>query len=222
MTNSSGSSYIFFGGYEAPKTTNSLFWVDLEKDGFWSTNISTVKYGNDLYDSGKLSIAQYQSGSFVLQLPTKPLGDLIKRIDKNCTQTTPTSMLTCTCKKPSDFDPLKFVFKGEHAVDVPYWNYVGFNSTANNCIVMITQSQNDITVLGIPFLKDNYVIFDAANAKIGFGKTHMAPNSRVLGALAVLFLCVVCCCCLCICCALCIVCLFVAKLRAMFCPCIHS
>ena len=159
----SADGELTFGGYDSNHFTGDLTWVPLKSATYWEVQLDDVKVGGSSYDTAVSGIID--SGTSLITGPT------------------------AVVKKIADAIGAKANFAGEYIVDcstalpavaftIAGKDYVFENDdlilkSGTTCILAlmgldVPRPSGPLYILGDPFMRKYYSVFDYVNKKIGF------------------------------------------------------
>jgi len=96
-------------------------------------------------------------------------------MSQNCTLNSTSGYFVCDCKNGvKDFDDIKVVLKDGMAITMKAKNYVFSDSSTKKCSLLLDKWSSNYVMLGDSFLRDNYIIHDLDNKKIGIASGELS------------------------------------------------
>mmetsp|Transcript_59177 Transcript_59177/g.129623 ORF Transcript_59177/g.129623 Transcript_59177/m.129623 type:complete len:380 (+) Transcript_59177:57-1196(+) len=154
---------VTFGGYHQDRFSGEIQWVALERNdrGFWQIALQDVTVngvGLGFCDAKTGCKAVVDTGSSMLMFPQGMLNVVNKKLD-----------LDPSCSRMKEYPRLGFRIAGQTRELDP----VDFlDKTPTDCFSAITASHDmgdgPMVVLGYPFLRSVYTVFDFGSMRLGF------------------------------------------------------
>mmetsp|Transcript_43512 Transcript_43512/g.93188 ORF Transcript_43512/g.93188 Transcript_43512/m.93188 type:complete len:478 (-) Transcript_43512:451-1884(-) len=181
---------ISFGGVRADRMAEALTWVPVYEEGYWQFQIEDVTVdGKSLGLCKKYGKRQCQgvldTGSSLMMGPESDLSMMLKAL----TFEKDTQM---DCKKDQKFPSLGFTVGGKHFEMEPD-DYIdrtseghtdGLESCWAHLMPVRDTGRGPIFVLGMPFLRAFYTVYDIKEKRIGLAKAnHQASKNTTKSVL---------------------------------------
>jgi len=170
LTSSEGE--LTFGGYRKERMTEKLFWAPVSQTGSWQINVDDITLDGkpvNLCPKGGCEAA-VDTGSSLVLAPGNMLARIMGKIDPG---------EDCSKKLPK----LGFMVKG-HLLELQGEDYL--ESVEDGCEFLLASAPGSSKggpslVLGYPFLRRFYTVFDQEKQRIGFAlANHAALKKSVL------------------------------------------
>mmetsp|Transcript_14083 Transcript_14083/g.31220 ORF Transcript_14083/g.31220 Transcript_14083/m.31220 type:complete len:378 (+) Transcript_14083:86-1219(+) len=163
-------SEIVFGGYKKEHFEGEIQWVSLNNEGRWQFKLDDFLVGDigtGLCDPLNGCNAVVDTGSSLLMAPVGILTHLTKRLD-----------VDEKCAKMDSYTTLGFKINGKKYTMEPQ-DYL--DKTKDDCWMALTASTSmeggPVVVLGYPWLRSVFTVFDHANRRLGFAKPRATPQA---------------------------------------------
>lgn len=156
-----------FGGYRRPRMASNLTWVPLSNNMRWEVAVDDIMIGGQPQSFCALSgcKAVVDTGSSFVMLPGNILVQLIKGLDDKCSSYLPS---------------LGFIIKG-HRFELSSTDYL--ERDADRCgflLSLASTAQGSTFVLGYPFLRKFYTVFDQTHHQIGFALADHSSETQLV------------------------------------------
>lgn len=157
-------SFMTIGGYNTTKySSENALVVNIEQDfGFWCFWMESSRFGDHFYEDYTLGL--FDTGGSMILGP-EPEVDMITSQIKEIASCYMDTVLICYCNK-SDigmFPNFEFYIGGQEFIVRPE-SYVYYKN--NLCYVLFDYSYDFYWVLGQPFLREYYSVFDMDQMKV--------------------------------------------------------
>ncbi|KAL1874175.1 hypothetical protein Plec18167_006110 [Paecilomyces lecythidis] len=180
---------LLFGGVDTSKYTGELQSVPtIAVNGVHYsleialTGLSLKKDGKKAssYSSSELPlVTSLDCGSTLIILPETLTNDIFDDLDVKYNSTLNVGILPCSMKN-NDWN-LTYSFSGAE-VDVPMSQLVldpvGYEGDEVQCIFGIVPGPGDMVLMGDPFLRSVYAVFDLANNEISLAQANYSPGKE--------------------------------------------
>ncbi|RKP10791.1 aspartic peptidase domain-containing protein [Thamnocephalis sphaerospora] len=163
--NTQSTGEIIFGGIDASRFQSPMRFAPVTRPLYWQFHVDQVYIGGK---SLKLSSdAVVDTGTSLIVVPSDIARQLHTQIPGSFFS--PVSGWLLPCNLSSTGPALEFEMAGGKST-VPSVDYVGpaLTMTPEMCFSNIMNSEVEHWILGDTFLKNNYVVFDYGNRRIGF------------------------------------------------------
>jgi len=172
---------VTFGDYNAARAASSFVWVNVSSPGYWQISLSDLTVGGEALDLGcscdGCCQAVIDSGSSVIMGPPFIINLLQQRLN-----------VTEDCSGKS-FPTLGFNMRSrdgeEHNLEMKDEDYMDRESADGveycwaHLLPMEDTGRGPVLVLGMPFLRKFYTVFDVQSKVLGFATAHQ-PNMTAL------------------------------------------
>jgi len=158
---------LVFGGYRKERMAEELLWVPVSDAAHWQIQIDDITLDGkpaNLCAKGGCEAA-VDSGSSLVMAPGNLLGRIMNRIDPGD---------DCAKRPPK----LGFMVKG-HVLELHAEHYLEHSD--DGCEFLLASAaggKGPSLVLGYPFLRRYYTVFDQEHARIGFALANHAPLTK--------------------------------------------
>mmetsp|Transcript_89582 Transcript_89582/g.231214 ORF Transcript_89582/g.231214 Transcript_89582/m.231214 type:complete len:405 (-) Transcript_89582:45-1259(-) len=162
--NSAGGGEISFGAYSKARMASALTWAPVVNNGTWQVAIEDISIGGKAAGlCGKEGCrATVDTGASLMMYPGHILWAVLSHldIDDECTKDAPT---------------LGLVVGGQH-FELDTSEYLEHDDDGCRLLVGSTSGagKSPTLVLGYPFLRKFYTVFDVANNRVGFARANHA------------------------------------------------
>jgi len=172
---------VMFGDFDESRMTTPLKWVNVSDVGYWQISLADLTVGGEALNLGcaceGCCQAVLDSGSSVMMGPSFVVGLLQKRLNvsENCTNRT--------------FPTLGFKLKDSagktHHLEMQADDYMDRETDAGDdycwahLMPMGDTGRGPIFVLGMPFLRKFYTVFDIERKMIGFADAKQPEETTV-------------------------------------------
>lgn len=154
---------MVFGGYRRELMEQDPYWVPLADEDNWYITVEDITVDGapaGLCSKGKCKAA-LDSGASLIMIPGNLLGRIMGRLDVGD---------DCSGKPPK----LGFMVKGGHHLELNPEDYF-HNTEDSSCEYMLASTaaaggKSPSLILGYPFLRRFYTVFDQAQKRVGFAK----------------------------------------------------
>eukprot|EP01016_Furgasonia_blochmanni_P038071 TRINITY_DN4559_c0_g1_i4.p1 TRINITY_DN4559_c0_g1~~TRINITY_DN4559_c0_g1_i4.p1 ORF type:complete len:432 (+),score=41.75 TRINITY_DN4559_c0_g1_i4:100-1296(+) len=132
----------------------------------WTINLKGVYSRGKNYLS-KPTLVLIDSGTSSISGPKRIIDDFLKDLPE-----------TPDCDNPAAYPDIDFLFRGQILYTVKPQNYMTMLKLGwlEGCIYLIDGLEEDVWILGIPFLTSYYTHFDADSKRIGFARPKLTQN----------------------------------------------
>jgi len=168
----SAGGELIMGGYRAERMAEDLLWAPVSAEGSWQVSVDDITIdGKPLGLCAKGGCeAGVDTGSSLVSLPGHILGSIMSKLD-----------LGDDCSKIDKSNPPKigFMVKG-HALELHMEDYI--EQTEDGCELLLASANENgkgpNLILGYPFLRRYYTVFDHRKSQIGFALANHAPLKK--------------------------------------------
>merc|ERR1719160_1020300 len=164
-------SEITFGQYKKERMASDLFWVPVNKDGFWQVKMEDVAIGNEKmkFCHGNCSVV-VDTGTSLIAGPADIVNMLIDKLN-----------VASDCSNFNNLPNVGFMI-GNHIMNLSPEDYVDRNGTSDCGVSLMTQdvdpAEGPMFILGDPFLRKYYTVYDPEQKQVGFA---LAAHSHTKG-----------------------------------------
>jgi hypothetical protein len=167
--NDENKSQIHIGGIKKSKFKGDIYYADVISKDYWEIKIDSISYGNQKIETckDKICTAIIDTGTSMLAGPTYFMQQLEKSsyIRPDCSNFNLLENLRIEINGLFfNLDPEFYTYK--YKLTPSDEDYECFNAYMN--INALSDARKTTILLGIPFLKKYYTIFDRDNMKVGF------------------------------------------------------
>jgi len=168
----SAGGELIMGGFRKERMAEELFWAPVSAEGSWQVSVDDITInGEPLKMCAKGGCeAGVDTGSSLVLLPGNILGSIMSKLD-----------LGDDCSKIDKSRPPKigFMVKG-HALELHMEDYI--EQTEDGCELLLASANGNgkgpNLILGYPFLRRFYTVFDHGESRIGFALAKHAPLEK--------------------------------------------
>ena len=157
-------SELTFGGYDGKRFEGDLQWVKLSRALYWEVNVNKIKLGHVEYVSGSAIV---DSGTSLIVGPVDIVTAMAKEAGALVLPFLPIHPIPCEL---ADLVPdLTIEIEGK-VLTMPGKDLVVKNPLANLCVFAMVGGDPPFWILGDPFMRTYYTVFNMKEEKIGFAK----------------------------------------------------
>mmetsp|Transcript_31720 Transcript_31720/g.48605 ORF Transcript_31720/g.48605 Transcript_31720/m.48605 type:complete len:302 (+) Transcript_31720:448-1353(+) len=183
-------SSILFGTYdqeqvehkfsEAGSDQKDPVWMNIDSPYHWSVGLQSAMVGKTPLALSSDSVT-LDSGSSLLYIPENDYGPLVRAIlDGRTCNTSENGLLNCECSSNSDYESIVFSMGSafsRHWVTIPSKYFTFLSPLSASCWILIQPTTHHHWILGSPFLRSYYTIYDLERRRIGLaGEVHSAMS----------------------------------------------
>jgi len=181
---------ITFGNYHESRMASPLTWVNVSQEGYWQFQFSDfIVNGIPTHLCGKYGARQCQgvldTGSSLMMGPQADLDRLIELLNfgndttRNCTSGTKFPKLGFIIGgKTFEMEPEEYMDRS-HAPNLPHDSDVCWA----HLMPVGDTGRGPIFVLGMPFMRAFYTVYDTLEKRIGVAKAkHTKPNAALVAS----------------------------------------
>lgn len=165
---SAGTGEISFGGYSKSRVASELTWAPVANNGTWQISVQDISIGGKPAGlCGKEGChAAVDTGASLMMYPGHILWAVMSQLD-----------IDDECQK--DAPALGLVINGQH-FELDKSEYLEHDDDGCRLLVGSTSGagKSPTLVLGYPFMRKFYTVFDAAQNRVGFAKANHAAKAE--------------------------------------------
>jgi len=166
-TTAAAGGELVFGGYRKERMAEELFWAPVSEPGSWQIRVDDITLDGkpaNLCSKGGCDAA-VDTGSSLVMAPGNILGRIMSRIDPgdDCSKTPP---------------KIGFMVNG-HVLELHGEDYL--EHTDDGCEFLLASSvggKGPGLILGYPFLRRYYTVFDQGKKRVGFALANHQPLKK--------------------------------------------
>lgn len=158
------NSELTFGGHDKERFEGDLKWVKLSRALYWEVNVKSIKLGHVEFLSGSAIV---DSGTSLIVGPVDIVTAMAKEAGAIDLPFLPIHPIPC--ELADQVPDLTIEIEGKKLI-MPGKDLVVRNPLANICIFAMVGGDPPFWILGDPFLRTYYTVFNMKEKKIGFAK----------------------------------------------------
>lgn len=163
---SSRNSQITFGGIDESLIEGEVMYIPVEDR--WVATFDEVKIASKTVAKDKKVVVD--SGSSMIVLPNSTLSHFLSQLE-HCTLSNDLIKCACPTKNIGAYPTLELVYK-EHTFTLEPQFYISTEMNDPFCYPLVSSkpTNEDLILLGSPFIRKYYSIFDRDNMRLGLAK----------------------------------------------------
>jgi hypothetical protein len=170
--NENEDSEISFGSYSVHHMSTPLLWVPVTVPGYWQVAMNDIAINDNAtgicagHDGG--CQAAVDTGTSLLAGPSDVVVELVDKLG-----------VAPDCSNIDDLPDIGFMI-GNMTLNLSPEDYISRSSYRNECSIGIMSvdvppPKGPLFILGDPFLKKYYTVYDQANLRVGFARARHRP-----------------------------------------------
>lgn len=165
LTETDPEASIMLGDYDLSYAQEELQYVDIySSSGFWFADLNSLTYSEKTVGITSKYVI-FNTGSSMIQGPEDDIKVMMKLLTSGSYCYNVNQFNFCYCKKFSEYPVFNFTIDGKSFFLGPEDYLV---SVSGWCMIMMETLEGSMAiVLGLPFLRKYYSVFDLDNSKVG-------------------------------------------------------